>query len=298
MGVPDAVRVLFKVLGTTPASKKHTDSALARKGKNKAASSSTARAKNSRKQPETEQIPKPIRRKTEALCDQLEVWQEELDYENMAGSLSSPDNALQVEKAIRFPISDHWEFTNALRDWIDHSMRIQRVLDEDSQDTFKVHWFFSVIGLHDKENWKYTLTERKHILKDRKMRQVLFGVREDVTSLVEDIMEAEEEEGHTEENESESESETETKKATRRFKKSIQEHVGANRPTDYAGWDRPFQMLWDQNARNYEKLMIVIGMRMQEGDTMIGCMVEYLRKTLLQFLGSSYNHIRGTHSLL
>ncbi|KAI3815215.1 hypothetical protein L1987_14875 [Smallanthus sonchifolius] len=50
-------------------------SALARKGKNKAASSSTARAKKSRQQPKTEQIPKPNWRNTEALCDQHEVWQ-------------------------------------------------------------------------------------------------------------------------------------------------------------------------------------------------------------------------------
>ncbi|KAI3731154.1 hypothetical protein L1987_62337 [Smallanthus sonchifolius] len=63
-----------------------------------------------------------------------------------------------------------------------------------------------------------------------------------------------EEEGDTEESgsESESESETETEKATRRLKKAIHEHVVANRPTEYAGWDRPFQMLWDQNVRRYE----------------------------------------------
>ncbi|KAI3774175.1 hypothetical protein L1987_48719 [Smallanthus sonchifolius] len=52
--------------------------------------------------------------------------------------------------------------------------------------------------------------------------------------------------------ESENESETETEKATRRLKKSIHEHVVANRPTKYAGWDRPFRMLWDQNARSNE----------------------------------------------
>ncbi|KAI3804339.1 hypothetical protein L1987_25803 [Smallanthus sonchifolius] len=62
-------------------------------------------------------------------------------------------------------------------------IRTQWVIDEDSQYTFKVHRFFSVKGLHDMENWKYTLTERKHILKDRKTGQVLFGVREDVPSL-------------------------------------------------------------------------------------------------------------------
>ncbi|KAI3827350.1 hypothetical protein L1987_01423 [Smallanthus sonchifolius] len=39
--------------------------------------------------------------KTEALCDKHEVWQEELYYEKMENGLSSPDNALQVEKAIR-----------------------------------------------------------------------------------------------------------------------------------------------------------------------------------------------------
>ncbi|KAI3741955.1 hypothetical protein L1987_59634 [Smallanthus sonchifolius] len=126
-------------------------------------------------------------------------------------------------------------------------MRTQRVLDEDSQYTFKVHRFFSVKGLHDMENWKYTLTERKHILKDRKTGRVLFGVREDVLSLVEDFME---EEDDTEESESESEDETETEKATRRLKKSIHEHVVANWPAEYEGWDRPFQMLWNQNARN------------------------------------------------
>ncbi|KAI3827326.1 hypothetical protein L1987_01399 [Smallanthus sonchifolius] len=77
-------------------------SALARKGRNKAASSSTARAKKARQlEPETEQIPKPNWRKTEALCDQHEVWQEELYYEKMAGGLSSLDNTLRVEKAIR-----------------------------------------------------------------------------------------------------------------------------------------------------------------------------------------------------
>ncbi|KAI3755386.1 hypothetical protein L1987_55183 [Smallanthus sonchifolius] len=215
-------------------------SALVRKGKNKAASSLTARAKKSRQQPETEQIPKPNLRKTEALCDQHEVWQEELVYDKMAAL-----------------------------------MRTQRVLDEDSQYTFKVHWFLSVKGLHDRENWKYTLTKRKHILKDRKTGQVLFGVREDVTSLAEDLIEEEKEEGDTEESESESESEseTETKKATRHFKKSVLEHVVANRPTDYAESDSPFQILWDQNARIYEKLMIVIGMWSQEGNTMIWCMV-------------------------
>ncbi|KAI3671752.1 hypothetical protein L1987_87132 [Smallanthus sonchifolius] len=83
-------------------------------------------------------------------------------------------------------------------------------------------------------------------------------------------------EGDTEESESESESETETKKAARHFKKSILEHMVANRPTDYAGSDRPFQILWDQNGRSYEKLMIIIGMRSQEGNTMIWCMVEWV----------------------
>ncbi|KAI3827318.1 hypothetical protein L1987_01391 [Smallanthus sonchifolius] len=175
-------------------------SALARKGRNKAASSSTARAKKARQpEPETEQIPKLNWRKTEALCDQHEVWQEELYYEKMAGGLSSPDNALQVEKTIRLS-----EFR-----------------------PLGVYKCFERLGLHDMENWKYTLTERIHILKDRKTGQVLFGVREDVPSLAEDLMEEEEEEGDTEEGESESE--TETEKATRRNK-----------------------MLWDQNSRSNE----------------------------------------------
>ncbi|KAI3815216.1 hypothetical protein L1987_14876 [Smallanthus sonchifolius] len=129
-------------------------------------------------------------------------------------------------------------------------MRTQRVLDEDSQYTFKVRRFFSVKGLHDRENWKYTLTERKHILKDRKTRQILFGMREDVPSLAEDLMEEEEEVDDTEE--SESESETETEKATRCLNMSVQERVVANRPNEYAGWDKPFQMLWDQNTRSNE----------------------------------------------
>ncbi|KAI3808325.1 hypothetical protein L1987_24274 [Smallanthus sonchifolius] len=335
-------------------------SALARKGKSKAASLSTARAKKLRQQPETEQIPKPNWRNSEALCDQHEVWQEELYYEKMANGLSSPDNALQVEKAVKLsefrPLGVYkcfkrlgWEEALSFRDeegknkipreaiyqwmatlkkelgsnpprtttltgkvgnksghniiprtsdkgmvcvyelrllaalvtgsemlslrqlvmsnvWgsqnskdmcaIPHCrlitalMRTQRVLDEDSQYTFKVHRFFSVKGVHDMENWKYTLTERKHIMKDRKTGQVLFGMREDVPSLAEDFMEEEEEEDDTEE--SESEDETETEKATRRLKKSIHEHVVANRSTEYAGWDRPFQMLWDQNARSNE----------------------------------------------
>ncbi|KAI3775760.1 hypothetical protein L1987_45513 [Smallanthus sonchifolius] len=352
--------------------------ALARKGKIKAASSSTARAKKSRQQPEMEQIPKTNWRKTEMLCEQHEVWQEELYYEKMANGLSSPKNALQVEKAIKLsefrPLRVYkcferlgWEEALSFRDeewknkipreaiyqWMEtlkkdlgsnpprtttltgkvgnksmvmsfdairevvnfnskaenlyqyfpegqiykqtqgeeasrelkellfqsgssnkerknlnilpkrcaviggHNiiprttlMRTQRVLDEDSQYTFKAHRFFSVKGLQDMDNWKYTLTERKHILKDRKTGQVLFGVREDVPSLAEDFIKEGGKEDDTEE--SESEDETETEKATRRLKKSIHEHVVANRPTEYAGWDRPFQMLWDQNARSNE----------------------------------------------
>ncbi|KAI3827301.1 hypothetical protein L1987_01374 [Smallanthus sonchifolius] len=341
-------------------------SALARKGRNKAASSSTARAKKARQpEPETEQIPKPNWRKTEALCDQHEVWQEELYYEKMAGEALSfrdeegknkipreviyqwnatlkkdlwsnpprtttltgkvgnksmvmsfdsikhvvnfdsksenlyqylPEGQIykqnQGEEASRelkellfqpgslnkerkdlnilpkpcvvigghniIPRTSDKGMVHISKDMcaIPHCrlittlMRTQRVLDEDSQYTFKVHRFFSVKGLHDMENWKYTLTERIHILKDRKMGQVLFGVREYVPSLAEDLMEEEEEEGDTEEGESESE--TEIEKATRRLKKSIHEHVVANRPTEYAEWDRPFQMLWDQNARSNE----------------------------------------------
>ncbi|KAI3824695.1 hypothetical protein L1987_06164 [Smallanthus sonchifolius] len=307
-----------------------------------------------------EQIPKPNWRKTEMLCDQHEVWQEELYYEKMENGLSSPNNALQVEKAIKLsefrPLEVYkcferlgWEEALSFRDeegknkipreaiyqWmatlkkdlgsnpprtttltgkvgnknmvmsfdaiqqvvnfsskaenlyqylpegqiykqtqgeeasrellITALMRTQRVLDEDSQYTFKKNG----------ASW----CERR------------------CPSLAEDFMEEEEEEDGTEE--SESEDETETEKATRRLKKSIHEHVVANRPTEYAGWDRPFQMLWDQNAHSNEiqnrgmtkleenqerhtllvngqfrkRLMIVTGMRRREGNMMIGCMV-------------------------
>ncbi|KAI3807962.1 hypothetical protein L1987_23901 [Smallanthus sonchifolius] len=76
---------------------------------------------------------------------------------------------------------------------------------------------------------------------------VLFGVREDVPPMAKDLMEKEEEEQEDDTEESESESET------RRLKISVQERVVANRPAEYAGWDRPFQMLWDQNACHNEE---------------------------------------------
>ncbi|KAI3733123.1 hypothetical protein L1987_64341 [Smallanthus sonchifolius] len=235
-------------------------SALARKGKNKAASSSTARAKKSRKQPETEQIPKPNwRKRGHNIIPRTSYKGMVRVYElRVLVALVTRVEMLSLRQLV---ISNVWGNRNSRdRCAIPHCrlitmlMRTQRVLNEDSQYTFKVHRFFSVKGLHDRENWKHTLTERKHILKDRKTGQVLSGMREDVPSLVEDLMEEEEEEeeeeGDTEE--SGSESETETEKATIRLKMAIREHVVANRPTEYAGWDRPFQMLWDQNVRRNE----------------------------------------------
>ncbi|KAI3725347.1 hypothetical protein L1987_65133 [Smallanthus sonchifolius] len=75
---------------------------------------------------------------------------------------------------------------------------------------------------------------------------MLKPAHEDVPPLAEDLIEEEEQEDDTEE------SEAETEKATRHLKMLVHVRVVANRIAEYVGWDRPFQMLWDQNACNNE----------------------------------------------
>ncbi|MFS7951018.1 hypothetical protein Hanom_Chr07g00590071 [Helianthus anomalus] len=132
---------------------------------------------------------------------------------------------------------------------ITHLMRVQGCVGNNIYHVHKTHRLLSLNGI-DKKDWRYTLNNTHHVLKDRVTGQSLKGQRDDVPPIDEIEEEMEDVEDEVEESEESDGDEIDRKMG--QYKKEIEVLVVKRRRPEYNSWERHVQMMWDRNTRHQE----------------------------------------------